>query len=77
MLGRLSLPLLSSLGIKKNGSGECEGVLMPGKGKKFIFQVLPIEGGEIFVPLTQGRPSQDNIQASDLMMNWLRATNIR
>jgi hypothetical protein len=25
-------------------------------------KVLPIEGGEIFVPLTQGRPSENDIQ---------------
>ena len=40
-------------------------------------KVLPIEGGEIFVPLTKGRPSENNIQQSEVMMNWLTATNIR
>jgi hypothetical protein len=27
-------------------------------------KVLPIEGGEIFVPLTQGRPSENDIQVN-------------
>ena len=40
-------------------------------------KILPIEGGEIFVPLTKGRPSEDNIQKSEAMMEWLEATNIR
>ena len=40
-------------------------------------KILPIEGGEIFVPLTKGRPSEDNIQTSETMLKWLEATNIR
>ena len=40
-------------------------------------KILPIEGGEVFVPLTKGRPSEDNIQQSEKMMEWLEATNIR
>jgi hypothetical protein len=30
-------------------------------------KVLPIEGGEIFVPLTQGRPSENDIQVKILL----------
>jgi hypothetical protein len=29
-------------------------------------KVLPIEGGEIFVPLTQGRPSENDIQVGTI-----------
>ena len=31
----------------------------------------------MFVPLTKGRPSEDNIQKSEKMMDWLEATNVR
>ncbi len=31
-------------------------------------KVLPIEGGEIFVPLTQGRPSENDIQVDTIKM---------
>ncbi len=30
-------------------------------------KVLPIEGGEIFVPLTQGRPSENDIQVNIIL----------
>jgi hypothetical protein len=31
-------------------------------------KVLPIEGGEIFVPLTQGRPSENDIQVKIIFL---------
>ena len=37
----------------------------------------PFEGGEVFVPLTTGRPSEQSITESEVMLDWLRATNIR
>ena len=40
-------------------------------------KIMPIEGGEVFVPLTKGRPSEDNIQKSEKMMDWLEATSVR
>ena len=32
----------------------------------YVDQVLPLEGGEIFVALTTGRPSMNNIQESEV-----------
>jgi hypothetical protein len=32
-------------------------------------KVLPIEGGEIFVPLTQGRPSENDIQVKIILLS--------
>ena len=40
-------------------------------------QVLPIEDGEVFVPLLKGRPSAKSLFSNDVLQNWITATNIR
>ena len=40
-------------------------------------KITPFKGGEVIVPLTKGRPSEDNTQNSEKMMDWLEATNVR
>ena len=40
-------------------------------------KVLPIEDGEVYVSLTKGRPSANNLWSSPTLMDWLYATNIR
>ena len=40
-------------------------------------QVLPIEDGEVFVPLLKGRPSSKDLFSNDVLQNWITATNIR
>ena len=40
-------------------------------------KVLPIEDGEIYVSLTKGRPSANDIWSSDSLQEWVLATNIR
>ena len=40
-------------------------------------KVLPIEDGEIYVSLTKGRPSANDIWSSESLQEWVLATNIR
>lgn len=40
-------------------------------------KVLPIEDGEVFVPLTKKRPSSNDLFSNDVLQNWITATNIR
>ena len=40
-------------------------------------KVLPIEDGEVYVSLTKSRPSAKNIWGSEVLQEWIRATNIR
>ena len=40
-------------------------------------KVLPIEDGEIYVSLTKGRPSANDIWSSEPLQDWILATNIR
>ena len=40
-------------------------------------KVLPIEDGEVYVSLTKSRPSAKNIWSSEVLQEWIRATNIR
>ena len=40
-------------------------------------KILPIEDGEVYVSLTNGRPSADDLWKSDTLQDWLLATNIR
>ncbi|XP_028968222.1 laminin subunit alpha [Galendromus occidentalis] len=39
--------------------------------------ILPFQGGEIYVPLAVGRPSSENFFTSESLQSWTRATNIR
>ena len=40
-------------------------------------QVLPIEDGEVYVSVLKGRPSSNALYSSEVLQNWIRATNIR
>lgn len=44
---------------------------------KLSVQVLPIEGGEVYVSLTTGRPNAKSLFTSPLLQDWIQATNIR
>ena len=39
--------------------------------------MLPIEDGEVYVSVLKGRPNSNALYSSEVLQNWIRATNIR
>lgn len=40
-------------------------------------QIVPLEGGEIVIPMLKNRPSANNYFNSTELQEWTRATNVR